>query len=57
MVYRNISARLKEYMEKTRESLRNAENILVCDFGIMEAILQPVLEMIGNAKSNGVSIV
>ena len=44
-------------MEKTRESLRNAENILVCDFGIMEAILQPVLEMIGNAKSNGVSIV
>ena len=54
VAYRNVSARLKEYMEKTRESLRNVENIR--DFDIVETKLQTVLSMMGKAESDGVCV-
>ena len=55
VAYRNLSARITEYMEKTRESVKNAE--IMRDFDIPEIILKTILSLMGNAESDGVSIV
>ena len=51
VAYRKLSSRLTEYMEKTRESVKNAE--IIRDFDITEAILQTAISKITKGKDKG----